>query len=264
MEIQKEIQNRLAAEKIFSAVKKAITAARRSNKANGFTSPDDYAWKRQSVYINARENYTVLKSGKRRLSGFAVTVEGKNVFEFKQIADLESAFWKLKEVIQEQSCKRNWTRLEFKKDKISLYDGSRYDTDINIISVVVLQPDPCKEFDALKAYINRHAPGTDLGYMELYSVSMNGKKGYLYDEAGENDYLENHPARCRKFLQEIKKAKTSRDVMGCRYDKETWMDPDEYETSSIEQIECSGEKRHYLRVVIKSPTGKIKYDKKLF
>ena len=262
METQKQTTH--AAEKIFSAVKKAIMDARRFNKANGFTSPDDYAWKRQSVYINAMEKYTVQKSGKRKLSGFAVTVNGKSIFEFKQIVDLESAFWKLKEIIREQFCKRNWTRLEFKNDKIGLYDGSQYDTNVNIVSVVVLHPDPCKEFDALKAYINRHAPGTNLGYMELYSISMSGKKGYLYDETGEKDYLENHPARCRKFLQEIKKTKTSGDVMYCRYDKETWMDPDEYETSSIEQIECSGEKHHYLRVVIKSPIGKVKYDKKLF
>ena len=259
-----ETQKRKAAEKIFSAVKKHILAARKANRKSGAVEPYRNAWKRQSVYINARESYSVLKSGKRKLVGFSVTVEGEKVADFKTISDLESTFLEFNGIVCDQTSKRGWDGLEFRNDKISLYDGSCYDDNVRIISLVVLQPEPCKEYDALKTYINKHAPHADLGYRELYSVAMEGKKGYLYEETGENDYLESHPSRCLTFLNEIKKARSAKDTMTCRFDKEIYMDPDEYEFSCRDQIECSGEKRHFLRVVIKSPSGKVKYDNKLF
>lgn len=253
-----------AAEKIFNAVKKTITAAKAANKKNSLASPDDYGWKRQYVYINIREKYSELKSGKRRHAGFAVHIEGKPVACFKSIADLEAAFRDFKGLVQEQGGRRGWDGLEYKDERISLYDGSRYDDNVSVVSLVILQPAPCKEYGALMAYINRHCPGTNLQNRELYSVFMEGKKGYLYSETGENDYLDSHPARCKRFLEAIRKSRSAKDKMTCRYGKETYMDPDEYESSCRDQIECSGEKRRFLRVVITSPSGRVKYDDKLF
>ena len=52
--------------------------------------------------------------------------------------------------------------------------------------------------------------------------------------------------------------------MLCEIGEEDYIDPEEQRASSYYEVECEGEHRRYLHVVIKTPTGRVKYDQKLY
>jgi hypothetical protein len=93
---------------------------------------------------------------------------------------------------------------------------------------------------------------------------MGGKRGRLWDEHGERLFLDNKPKKCARLLEELRKARSTKDIMTCEYGEENYLDPEEQRYSEWAEIECEGEKRRYLRIIIKTPTGRVKYDGKLY
>jgi hypothetical protein len=52
--------------------------------------------------------------------------------------------------------------------------------------------------------------------------------------------------------------------MTCKRGEENYIDPEEERASSYYEVECEGEKRKYLLITIKTPSGKVKYETKIY
>ena len=93
---------------------------------------------------------------------------------------------------------------------------------------------------------------------------MGGKRGVLWDEYGDREYLDNRPKYCESILKELREHRSSKDLMICKEGDENYIDPIDKEYSEKHEIECEGEKRHYLLITIKTPKGKVKYENKIY
>ena len=93
---------------------------------------------------------------------------------------------------------------------------------------------------------------------------MGGKRGVLWDEYGDRRYLANKPTKCARILNELRSARGSKDIVTCKFGEENYMDEFERKHSQYYEVECEGEKRHYLEITIKTPAGKVKYQQKIF
>ena len=140
---------------------------------------------------------------------------------------------------------------------------------MNIVQKVCLADAPCSEYKSLMNYINKFGTGryggkVNLGNYELFAAAKGGKRGYLWDEHGERMFLDNRPKASAKYLGEIRTARGTKDTMTCIFGEEDYIDEEERRYSEYAEIECEGEHRKYLRVTIKTPTGRVKYDQKIF
>ena len=52
--------------------------------------------------------------------------------------------------------------------------------------------------------------------------------------------------------------------MICERGEEDYIDPEEQRYSAYAELECEGEKRKYLQITIKTPSGKVKYTRKIY
>ena len=93
---------------------------------------------------------------------------------------------------------------------------------------------------------------------------MGGKRGVLWDEYGERIFLDNKPKKCARLREELRKARGAKDTMICEWGEENYMDEEERRDSAYHEVECEGEKRKYLHIIIKTPAGKVKYDAKIY
>jgi hypothetical protein len=93
---------------------------------------------------------------------------------------------------------------------------------------------------------------------------MGGKRGRLWDEYGERVFIDNKPRKCARLLEELRKARGTKDTMTCKRGEENYIDEEERRYSEYAEIECEGEKRKYLLITIKTPSGKVKYETKIY
>jgi hypothetical protein len=93
---------------------------------------------------------------------------------------------------------------------------------------------------------------------------MGGKRGRLWDEYGDREYLDHDAERCAGFLAELRKYRGTKDLMVCEKKEENYIDPVDRAYSEKYEIECDGEKRSYLAITIKTPSGKIKHEMKIY
>ena len=121
-----------------------------------------------------------------------------------------------------------------------------------ITSGLVFIQKPCKEYGALQRYVEKHAKMKLLD-LDLYSVSVCGKRGTNYTETGERHYYAHDAVICKNILAWLGKFRKAGDgiIVGIDEKRECY-DEDysrEYETESY------GTFHRYLRIRIKDKKG---------
>lgn len=253
------------ATKMFNATKNNLADARKYNKDNKAN-----VWTRKSQQVGIEVcDHDIWKDGKRITDYYIIKVDGEDIGKCTYRSDIESVFREFGYMLDAQKKVKGWGGLNYNNDKITFNVGMWGDYSIKFIPKVCLAETACKEFNSLQNYINKYGVGkygckVNLNNYELFSAAMGGKRGRLWDEYGERVFLDNKPKKCARILEELRKARGTKDTMLCERGEENYIDPEEQRYSAYAEIECEGEKRKYLHITIKTPTGKVKYDEKLY
>lgn len=269
--------NKKLAEKIFKAVKKELADARKYNKEKGVSLQEGLltmSRKQQMVSLYVEPN-TKWSNNRWYNESYNIGIGGYKsediVKEIKYRSDVESIFRELGKMLQEQKKVKGWNGLVYTTEK-SYLGGNAWDSySTTIINKICLADAVCPEYKSLINYINKY--GCVEGYTNykptfgnyrFFCSAMGGKRGRLWDEYGERYFLDNRPKRCEKFLKELREHKGTKDIMLCKEGEEDYIDEEDRRYSERHEIECSGEKRHYIQITIKTPMGKTKYTTKIF
>ena len=254
------------ATKMFNTVKKNLADARKYNKENNVN-----AWTRKAQQVDISiYDHDTWKDGKRITEYYVFNVGNKEIGKCTYRSDIESVFREFGNMLDTQKKVKGWGGLNYSKDKIYFNMGGWSDYSVNIIPKICLAETTCKEFTSLQNYINKYGVGSkygnkvNLNNYELFSAAMGGKRGRLWDEYGERVFIDNKPNKCARLLEELRKARGTKDTMLCERGEENYIDPEEQRYSAYAEIECEGEKRKYLLITIKTPTGKVKYETKIY
>lgn len=227
---------------LINHIKKNITDNKKKYKGNVSSTNIDI-W---TQGWGDSKTYTIAVDGTHLINGL------KYSFDFADIMDgLVKELKELKKI-------KGWTNLIYNID--TTYINSR---PYNVVSRVSLVNKPCKEYKSLQNYLNKYG-NADLQDYDLFSSWMGGKRGRLYGEEGERNYLCHKDKKCNNILTELRQYRGSKDKMTCRKKMEDYIDPMEKAYSEYHEVECSGEKRSYLEVVITTPSGKEKYSTKIY
>lgn len=249
------------AEKIWKAVKATLADAKKRNnkdKANPWrvSQMAEIFWYDDTTWIEGKGWVT---------NGYIIRVEGKEIAKVSSKYDLNKISDELSTLIRENKKVKGWGGLVAISDMVSfgLYDN------FNLVIKVSLADAVCKEYKSLMNYINKFGVGVyggkvNLGEYRLFSAAMGGKRGRLWDEYGERRFLDNKPKRCAEVLNALRKMRGTKDIMTCKYGEENYIDDFERKHSEYYEVECEGEKRHYLEIVIKTPNGKVKMQEKIY
>ena len=183
----------------------------------------------------------------------------KHIIETDTLDDLESVIRILFGLLNKQTEVKGWKYLKVVREYAKFYGYRR----VEYPEMVSLLAEPCAEFKSLQTYIKKYS-GYTLPNFYIYNVRMGGKRGELYAEEGERIYLDNRPEKCAEVLADLRKFRGTKDTMVVKFGKEKWIDPIDYEYSCRHELECDGEGRSYMSISIKTPTGKNKYETKIF
>ena len=266
-----EDKNKTLANKIFKAAKSALSDARKYNKENNFPI-NSWSRHRQQVDISVWDD-TEWKDGRKIVKSYYIKVNDSKVGECRTHYDVREVFAELRNLLNTQKKVKGWSGLNFLNEQVNLESCSWDGYEVSIIPKVCLADATCPEYKSLMNFINKYGKknywgstygAVNLGNYELFSAAKGGKRGYLWDEYGERLFLDNKPKKSARILEELRKARGTKDTMLCEIKEEDYIDPEEQRYSSYAEIECEGEHRRYLHVVIKTPTGKVKYDQKLY
>ena len=258
--------------KIFNAIKKEITGIKKWNKENTG---------RYAPRVQVADLLVGMKHGWEGAKDDCYQIRlGYQWYDAPVLADKLTTLYDLKEVIGEvekhinaQKKVKGWTTLNVAYDTCEFGSGVWNRTQIKYPSKITLCDAPCKEYTALQNFINKYGKTTywgstygavNLRNFELFCSAMGGKRGRLWDEYGDRRYLDNKPKKCVELLETLRNARGSKDVMLCERGTEDYIDPVDKAYSERHEIECEGEKRSYLKITIKTPTGKVKYETKLY
>ena len=152
---------------------------------------------------------------------------------------------------------RGWSNLSWECVDIN-FSRSWYSDYQSIIQSVTLLADPCKEFVSLANYMFKYC-GKKIALTDLYSVCIGGKRGRVYGEEGCRYYLAHRPKTCAKLLEELRKARGSKDIVTTSAFKQVDdIDEWELECSIRNEVEFSGCRYNLCEVTIKTPSGKVK------
>lgn len=261
-------KNKTIAEKIFKSVKKKVSDARKYNKEKGYTDVSNWNRRRQQADIAVYDN-TIWKDGKKIVKSYSINVEGEKMGDLPTHYDVREVFGELRTLLNEQKKTKGWGGLNFMSERVNLQGYSWDGYEVSIIPKVCLADAVCPEYKSLMNFVNKYGTrkygsAMNLGNYELFSAAKGGKRGYLWDEHGERIFLDNKPKTSARILEELRKARGTKDTMFCEIGEEDYIDPEEQRASSYYEVECEGEHRRYLHIVIKTPTGKVKYDKKIY
>ncbi len=253
------------ATKMFNTTKKNLADARKYNK-------DNKTRKAQQVNISVYD-HDYWKGNTRTTEYYAFNVDGKEIGKCTYRSDIESVFREFGHMLDAQKKVKGWGGLNYANDKITFNVGTWGGYSVKFIPKVCLADAPCSEYKSLMNFINKHGKTTywgstygavNLDNYELFSAAMGGKRGVLWDEYGERVFIDNKPKKCARLLEELRKARGSKDIMICERGEENYIDPEDRTYSEKYEIECEGEKHKYLKITIKTPTGKVKYETKIF
>lgn len=242
------------AEKLWKVAKKNLADARKYNKER------KEGWRKsQMVEFTYEEDSTYVKDKGWVYNGCNIGINGQIFFKNVPFGDLYDINRELNSYIVKQKESKGWGGLNSIDERVSFDLYKNY----TLITKLVLADAVCKEYNSLRNYIRKYG-NYNLGDYTLYSVAKGGKRGRLWDEYGEREYLSNKPKKCARILEELRKVRGSKDTMRCYFGKEDYIDEVDYEYSVRHEIECEGEGRCYLKIEIKTPNGKTKYCEKIF
>ena len=268
-------QIKTLAEKALKSIKATISAEKKSIKDYREKHPWDKRHRNPSaeLYISLKHNYYGAKDEKYRLTMSDPHYNGKDkhIVEVDTRYDLESIIRALFGLLYKQIEVKGWATLKIVRDKAEF--GSGWNRDyVEYPSKVILCDPPCKEFTALQNYLNKYGVVKyryttypfKLANYELFTAAMGGKRGRLWNEYGEREYLDHDAERCAQILANLRKFRGTKDTMYCEKGEENYIDPVDREYSERHELDCEGEKRSYLSITIQSPSGKNKYETKIF
>jgi len=263
----KEQCTKLAA-KIFNAVKKKVSDARKYNKEKGYTDASNWNRHRQQADITVYDN-TIWKDGVKIVKSYYINVNDVHMGDLPTHYDVRYVFSELRDMLEAQKKVKGWSGLNYQVEKVSLESCSWDGYEVSIITKVCLADAVCPEYKSLMNYINKYGTKkygspVNLGNYELFSAAKGGKRGRLWDEHGERLFLDNRPKWCANYLDELRKYRGTKDTMLCERGEEDYIDEDERRYSEWAEQECEGEHRSFLHVVVKTPTGKVKLDTKIY
>ncbi len=265
------MDNKTLAEKIFKAAKTALASTRKSNKGLPLGS-----WSRKSQMVDFAvwDNDKWDKDGKRYTDSYTIKMNNKEMGSVKTRTDISEVFCELGKMFDQLKKTKGWSGLSVVEDTIEYNNGVSYwcTYKLKYIAKVCLADAPCKEYKALQNYLNKYALAgpnfggynKPLGNYELFSAAMGGKRGRLWDEYGERCFLDNKPNKCARILEELRKARGSKDTISVKRGEENYIDDFERKHSEYYEVECEGEKRKYIEITIKTPTGRVKYQEKIY
>jgi hypothetical protein len=191
-----------------------------------------------------------------RECGFECDVlENNHHFSSYEISTLTNEMVNLLEKLR---ATRGWSGLVWEFDELN-FSRSWYSNDYRkVISSISLLATPCKEFNSLVNYMEKYC-GKKLAMTDIYSVAIGGKRGRVYGEEGCRYYLAHRPKTCSALLEELRKARGSKDIVttsACKQvdDIDAW----DLEVSIRNEVEFSGCRYNICEVTIKTPSGKVK------
>ena len=263
------------ATKIFNAVKSALADARKYNKEKGLAlGINTWGRKSQVIDLEVWDDTTWDNSGHRIVKGYNIKMNNSQLCSVRTHYDIAEIFGELRRMLDAQKKVKGWSGLNYSNERVGLSSGTWSDYEVSIIPKVCLADNVCNEYKSLANYINKYGKtnyrgstyggAVKLGNYELFSAAMGGKRGVLWDEYGERIFLDNKPKKCARLLEELRKARGAKDTMICEWGEENYMDEEERRYSAYHEVECEGEKRKYLHIIIKTPAGKVKYDAKIY
>ena len=192
-----------------------------------------------------------------------IEVAGKQFKGMSGMYEIQSVSREVVRLLDELRKTRGWGNLTYNTtdvfEGVSYYNRKRY----ILLDKVSLPDNPCKDFKAIQTFVKKYGNCT-LPDFKLFSSAMGGKRGRLWDEYGDRHYLANKPNKCARIINELRLAKGSKDIVTCKFGEEDYIDDAERRYSEYHEVECEGEKRHYLQIIIKSPAGKVKYQQKIY
>lgn len=251
------------ATKAFNSIKKAINEEKKKIKAHPPVDPWDFRNPHLELGITLKEGWTGAKNEKYRLTINPHWFEhDTHIIETDTRGELEDTINILFGLLNQQMKVKGWTTLKVVRDK-AIFGDPWYGTKVIYPSKITLCDAPCKEYKSLQSFIKKYG-NYNLGNFDIFHSAMGGKRGTLWDEYGERKYLDNRPKKCAKVLEELRKYRNTNDLMLCKYGQEDYIDPVDRAYSERHEVECEGEKRHYLEITIKTPSGKVKYQQKIF
>ena len=245
------IEKAAIAERVFKDIKDALVKSKKEPKQYWQASGGRTDISVDNWYDNKAGKY-IKQIRVGRDKGFNLDATD---YEIKQI--MGSVMSKLE--VQKQV--RGWKNLVY---TTRLYgDNARWGSGWECLDKVSVLDDPCSEFKSIQTFLKKYG-GYNLPDYLLFSSAMGGKRGRLWDEYGDRYYLANKQKKCADILDALRKSRGTNDTVYCKYGEEDYIDPVDRIYSERYEIECEGEKRHYLEVTIKTPTGRVKYQQKLY
>ena len=121
-----------------------------------------------------------------------------------------------------------------------------------ITSGLVFLMKPCKEYAALQRYIEKHA-NMRLLDLDLYRVSVCGKRGSNYTESSERHYYAHDAVLCKNILAWIGKYRKQGNEIIVGIDEKRDCEDEAY--SREYETESYGTYHRYLRICIKVAIG---------
>lgn len=121
------------------------------------------------------------------------------------------------------------------------------------VKSVYLVPKPCKEYGQLQRWLAKYA-NFELKDFDLYSVGLFGKRG-RYDESGMKHFLCHQPSRCKRVLEDLRKARTSGCTLSIKLKNE---DEGNYDESVRYETEYYGHRDRTMQVSVRTKSGKEK------
>lgn len=252
------------AKKVFNALKADINEAKKWNKEH----PNATGWGKCTM---VGEMFVGMKYGWQGAKDDCYQIRvGRQWYDAPVLADKITSLYDLQGVvnevvtlINEQKKVKGWGTLNIAYDTAEFGYNPWCRTKVKYPSKVTLCEKPCKEFTALQNYLNKYG-SANLRNFELFCSAMGGKRGVLWDEYGDRRYLDNKPNKCANYLETLRKAKGSKDIMKCTRGEENYIDPIDRAYSEMHEIECDGEKRKYMVVQIFTPANKLKSEIKIY
>lgn len=242
------------AQEIFNEIKKNLVDNKEKAKANPYQQISVY-FENSSIYDRELGKYMdYIRIGKKEFLGIG------DLNDIQQISNM------IVYLLNEQKKDEEWKNLIFVTRDFQQLRGSgwnQYWKHYSLLEKIYLLDNPCKDFVSIQKFLLKYA-NYNLQDFKLFVVHMSGKRGRLIDEEGDRSYLANQPKKCARILEELRKYRKANDTISCVYGEEDWMDDMERKYSAYHEVECDGVRRHYLEITIKTPSGKVKYNQKIY
>ena len=266
-------EQKKVAEAVFKKIKNTLADARKINKEKGCTNAyDNWSRVRQMVEVSIVDHDKWDSNGRRYTESYSIDVDDNEVAKgIKYRTDIQEIFNALMGLLKEQAKAKGWGGLVYTTDK-TYFGGSSWNTyATTYVDKVCLADAVCPEYKSLINYIVKYGivdryktKVSSLPNYRYFCSAMGGKRGTLWDEYGERVFLDNKPKKCKRYLDELRKNRGTKDIMLFSEGEENYIDPIDQQYSERHEIECDGEKRHYLKITIKTPSGKVKYETKIY